>query len=356
MIRAAAAGEVVARLGTALGLPPTGAAVDLVRPALRRASYNLGTTTAAELVRYVAEPLTGLGVGREVVEIAFDDAVVYGDLIETPRTSEDPWDAPPRVIRPAPPCYVARPDGTVVVLGVSGDLPSALTAELDALIDRDGPVRILRGHDDPSLPVRLEGVGFLRIPEAVWLREPRRETAVDHVAAWRGRLTATSADPGGVPNLEIVDPSAKPTFYAGRWRPPRSDEAGLRVARRPRRYGSPAWCAALFEAGVAMRILEFEPEDPRTSPRDLAWRLQAAIDAARGTPQRARRVAEGSASRLDLFSPLPSFAERRLALVGRKTTGGGRLFGYVLCDEAVAAEAAALAATMWIETRDEGAD
>jgi hypothetical protein len=51
------------------------------------------------------------------------------------------------------------------------------------------------------------------------------------------------------------------------------------------------------------------------TPRDEAWRLQAAIDAHQGTPQVYRVRSENERTVIDVFSPLPSWAERQFLVV-----------------------------------------
>ena len=88
--------------------------------------------------------------------------------------------------------------------------------------------------------------------------------------------------------------------------------------------------------------------DDRQRPCDLAWRIQAAFDAAAGAPQRLRTVAAGASVDLELFSPIPAFAERRLAVKGDKVARPRCLFAYTLPASQVALELAELADKLWL--------
>ena len=91
---------------------------------------------------------------------------------------------------------------------------------------------------------------------------------------------------------------------------------------------------------------------------DAAWRLQAAIDSLAGRPQRfaMRPASHEGASVLDLFSPLPSWAQRRLDVIGMPIMRSrGALFSYALPTVEVSEEIAFLQEMMWmVERRNEG--
>ena len=112
-------------------------------------------------------------------------------------------------------------------------------------------------------------------------------------------------------------------YYRRRWREPGPTDSGDFVARRPQAYGADLWSAVRLENGVATRIFQLPVDDPVVPARDEAWRLQLAIDAERGFPQRyaAEPFAGGGSSVVKFFSPIPGFAERYLQLVGMPLGG-----------------------------------
>ena len=72
-----------------------------------------------------------------------------------------------------------------------------------------------------------------------------------------------------------------------RWREVRAD-SGRFVARRDQAYGSNLWCYVELSNGEPQRLLDFPLAGSRWRGCDEAWRLQMAIDAQRGAPQRFR--------------------------------------------------------------------
>jgi hypothetical protein len=348
MIRTLTPDALAAATGVALGITGDCAPIELIKPALRRAAFYLAPASRAELIRFAAEPLEALGVDRDTVEEALDELIIYGDLLEMRRLQNDPWDAPISVIRPAPPSFVERGGGLLVILGVAGELPSALTPDLENRVNALGPVRTLKAGGDEDLAKRLESLGLARLPEAAWLRTPKIESAPAHVGDWKERLAHIAPTPGGVPNLEILDPSRRIRFYKGRWISPSTKTEGLRLARRAQDYGAPLWTIAEFQGGVALKVIDLYQDDDRQRPYDLGWRFQAALDATLGHPQEVgvRRLDKRVA--LDFFSPLPAFAERRLALVGMKTSDQSSLFSFEMTDQMANVELAALQETLWM--------
>lgn len=342
-------------LDTATILPTAYAALgsgastaDLLAQALRRASALLAPASAGDLLRFVWEPLDELGIDRPTVEAALEDRISYGDILEMRRLDSDPWDAPERVLRPAPPAYVHRTNGDYILLGVAGALASPLTPELEARVASLDGVRVLRPGPGEQLEAHLHLLGLVKLSEQAWLRLPDREDAAAHLSRWSERLHPVS--PGGLvmDGIELLDPGRSARYYRGRWVAPDPSTEGLRIARRPQLYGAALWSLLEFAAGRAVGWLDFNADRDGQRPFDVAWRLQAAIDAQRGVPQEVRITRVGDRIRLDFFSPLPGFAERRLALVGDKQPGDRSLFGFLLDDEAVKEEIASLEALLWM--------
>lgn len=329
-------------------------ATDLVKPALRRALFLLAPCSRADLTRFVAEPLAPLSIARETVEIALEELIVYGDALEMRKLASDPWDSPSSVLRPAPPSFVQREDGTIIVLGVAGDHPSALTPDLQARVVQSGPVRVLRVSGDGELSAHLRLLGLTPLSDQAWLRTPKIETAASHHQEWVRKLESVRESASGIDALEILDPDRTPRFYAGRWREPSGTTSGVVLARRPQLYGARLWSIAQFSHGICRRLLDVYEDDERQRPCDIAWRFQAAVDALNGRPQEVRVRHVGPFSSLDFFSPLPAFAERRLALVGVKKPGERCLFSFEMDAVGVEAELAALQTNLWMRpARDE---
>lgn len=353
MMRTLSPSELLSCTGQGLGIAAAAANSQLLKPALRRAAHILAPAARSDLVRFVAEPLGPLGAQREAVDTALEEMIIYGDILAMRRQPLDDWGAPAEVLRPAPPTFVRRSNGEFIILGVAGDHPTALSQELEALVIDDGMVRRLPS-DGGDLSAHLRLLGLAQLSEQAWLRTPQPETPTTHCARWRTRLDAAPPLDHAVGGLEILDGTRDPRYYRGRWTAAAGQD-GMFVARRPQLYGAPLWSLAHLEQGQARRLIDLYADDDRQRPCDLAWRLQAALDAERATPQRARvRRTEATAS-LDLFSPLPAFAERRLALVASKAAGVQCLYSYTLPTTRLAEEIGALRSLLWMAVDEDDA-
>src|SRR5438445_8548354 len=126
---------------------------------------------------------------------------------------------------------------------------------------------------------------------------------------------------GEVPGLMILDPTTAPTYYRGRWRPPRR-ESGRFVARREQSYGADLWAYVELHDGEVTNLIDFPTETRAPDARgcDEAWQLQMAIDAKNGRGQQFRLRASPPSGTIivDLFSPIPRWARRRFDALGEE--------------------------------------
>ena len=102
--------------------------------------------------------------------------------------------------------------------------------------------------------------------------------------------------------------------------------------------------------------MDLPVEGPLAKPWDEAWRLQSAIDCLAGRPQqvRVRMSAEEGETLMDFFSPVPSWAQRYLEILGVKIGGQrGTLFSYRLSETECEAALRFLGATLWIARQTE---
>ena len=351
MMRAVTPSEALDAIGTS-----SGGTVDdpqtCIKQALRRAVYWLAPASSTDIVRFVAKPLEPLGIDRPAIEAMLDDLLVYGDVLEMHKLTTDPWHAPDVVLRPAPPTFVQRSDGSIILLGIAGDQPTPLTPDLAAKVDERGPVRRLVVPGELAIASHLRLLGIVQISEATWLRTPAKETAATHLDRSTQRLAQVPFEAAAIPNLEILDPSRPVRYYPGRWRTPDDGTCGAFLARRPRRYGSNLWSIAEFSNGESHRLLDLRDDSDRQRSCDIGWRFQAARDAVDGHPQELRVCRGGDFAEFDFFSPLPAFAERRLALVGHKSNKQGCLFSYIIPLQNAAAETQALCDMLWMRALD----
>lgn len=352
-MRSLSPSDLLLSAGDGLGVSDPIGIGPLLKPALRRAAHILAPAARGDLVRFVAEPLATFGDQRDAVESALDEMIVYGDILAMRRQSLDDWGAPDEVLRPAPPTFVRRSNGEFIILGGAGDHPTALSRELEALLVDDGMVRRLAVQgEDISTHLRL--LGFAQLSEQAWLRTPQLESAASHLAPWQAKLDAAPTLDHAVDGLDVLDGARDPVYYRGRWTAP-GTQNGTFIARRPQLYGAPLWSLVSLDQGRARHLIDLYADDDRQRPCDLAWRIQAALDAERNTPQRARIRRGAASASIELFSPLPAFAERRLALSATKGVGNQCLYSYSVPNARLAEEVGALRTLMWMAIDEEDA-
>jgi hypothetical protein len=336
------------RVGSAVG---DGLRSRTIAQALRRACYVLAPCSRSDLGRGVSTSFAGLGGDEEQVRVEVDGILeallVYGDLLEMRSSDADGWRTSDFVLRPAPPTFVKRSDGSIVILGVAGDEITPLTGDMTSQVVGRGVLRTLEARADFDLAGFLKESGLVEISERSWLRNPRQESAASYAAAWLRRLAdqpASHAD-----DVRILDGARAADFYAGRWAEP-AGRTGVFVARRGQRYGSELWCLVQLDNGAVRRFLDFVSIGDRVRPCDVAWRVQMAFDASAAKPQTASvRSVSGGVAILDFFSPLPSWAERRLTVSGTKVDRDRCLLSYSLPSARLATDLEFLKNFLWLE-------
>lgn len=347
------------RVARRLGLDPTvhdAFTPEATAEALRRAAALLCPATPGEIVdavKGVLVPLAGPdSVNREELVTQIDLLIANGDLLELRQSGERTT----RLVYLGPPSFVSKVSGQYLLLGVRPEGQPLLDEELSERVDREGHLRFVT-LDPATGPALLKAAGLQELRAERWLRHPRALAAVDHLAALRLRLAA-ALEAGAVVGLEILDPARPVQYYRGRWRSLERTDSGDFVGRRPQAYGAAAWCFVRVLDGRPTRLLDLPAEDAAAHARDEAWRLQAAIDAARGTPQR-HRLRHGPGNNattiLDLFGPVPSWVARQLDLVATPVERSmGSLISYRLAEAAIPTATKLLADMLWMRPRDEG--
>jgi hypothetical protein len=242
-----------------------------------------------------------------------------------------------------------------IIVGIAGDHPSPLTQTLQDRITDDGRVRRLKPLPGEDLGAHLQLLGLLPFSEQAWLRAPVVETSAAHLTRWKSVLANAGPSSTTIEGLSILDPSRDVHFYNGRWRNADSHSSGVFVARRPKVYGAALWSFVDLQAGTVRKIIDLHDDGDRQTPHDLAWRLQMAIDAERGVHQAFRITPSAHQVAIELFSPLPAFAERRLALIGERVKPArGALLGYSIPAEVATIEISQLKALLWMTEYSRG--
>jgi len=350
MIQRLTPADVLERAARSLALGgPTVSPESLAAQALRRAVSALAPCSRAEALRFVRQPLDGLmAVGGDWYEDLLDALIAFGDVLEVTPQDQDAWRTGRLVLRPAPPSFVRRANGDLIIVGVAGDQPTALLGELAERLEHRGPLRTVRQPLPAGAVDLLKALGLIELPETAWLRAPVTASAQGYSELSRGEVLKTPVATAPLDELSLIDPGRPVTFYSGRWRPPASGDTGVFVARRQQLFGLRPWCLVELERGEPRRLHDLVATDNRERPCDLAWRIQAAFDASAGKPQQVKVARTPSAVELEFFSPLPAFAERRLVVKGEKSARAGCLFAYTLPPAAATDELAALSEKLWL--------
>jgi len=323
---------------------------------LRRAASFLCPATPRQLVDAVLEVSRPLGANdaptRDEVMEHLDLLIASGDLLELRQEAGQST----RLLFLGPPSYVECEPGKYLLLGIRPFGGSLVGSELGQQVRYEGHTRTIEVEVEAA-PIRFAALGLHEISPGWWTAQPRRLAAAKLVEQLRGRLAA--ARPAGeIEGLHVLDPTTSVRYYRGRWRAPVPSDSGDFVARRPQAYGADLWCFVRLSDGAPQCLVDLPIDNPAAPARDEAWRLQAAIDATLGRPQRYRaRAGGGPASDwiVDVFSPLPGWAERHLELAGLAVQRvAGSLFSYRVAVGAVPGVVELLTDMLWMQAAPEG--
>lgn len=317
---------------------------------LRRAASFMCPTNPSRLVDAVlaaVRPLSDDDLRRDEVADLLDLLIASGDLLELRQEMEGRM---VRLIYLGPPSYIERAPGTYMLLGVRPFGAWLVNPELAAKATREGQTRVIE-LDPATASETLKAAGLQRLDRQRWVASPSVETAGSLVRRTSERLDV-SGEGGDIEGLQILDPTRPVRHYRRRWREPVSADSGDFVARRPQAYGADLWSAVRLQDGVATKVFQFPVDDPVLPARDEAWRLQLAIDAELGRPQRyaVEHGAVGGSNVIRFFSPIPGFAERYLQLVGMPlAVTSGALFAFRVPEGAMPDLSQLLTELLWLE-------
>lgn len=351
-MRALSPTEVHARSVEALGLDPSLldlSSVEAIACALRRAAGFLCPCPERTLIRAVFSSLQGLSDDaeelRNVVGENLEQLIIHGDLLEL-------HDADGRaLIYTAPPSFVRRRSGAIMLLGVAPDNVSPLPDEIECHIQFINHVRILDVGVGIDTGDRLSELGLIELPDSTWLKLPKKETSAEYLARMDNILFGASPA-GNVSGLILLDSKLPVQYYRGRW-VEFTNQTGRFVGRRSQAYGAKLWCYVEISQGRSIRLVDFPLSGNSWRGCDEAWRLQAAIDYKRDAPQlfRVRPGPKGS-QLIDFFSPIPMWARRRWDAVGELSPSSACLFSYKFSEKEIGEELNFAKDHLWlVETR-----
>jgi len=348
-----AAENVIAQCRTVLGLPSGGRVNDVLLTAILRWSAGaLCPCSPVTLRAALLESLQHLDSeeGLEArIDAAIEDLVVVGDLLELGDVVAEDASVKGTWIFAAPPSFIVRPNGRVFLSGIVRDQDTFLPQSLASRIRHETFARIMAPREGEDLPGELRGHGLRQLSESVWLKHPRDVPALDMLAVMERRL-ASQLPCGTVRELQILAPARPVTYYRGRWTTP-TDQSGTFLARRPQDYGAPIWCLAALEHGIPVKLQDLPLKRDRWRGCDAAWHIQMAIDYCRGQPQLYRRRKVDEDVRLDFFSPLPQWSQRRLIVFGTPVPRENSLFSFRLPQSEAKTEERFLQNKLWLASR-----
>ena len=354
-MRQLSAAAVHAQKVAELGLDPGAldlTSVEAISGALRRVASFLCPCTAPTLVRGVVRPLRGLvddlATSKDLVEDTLEAMVAHGDFLEHRDIEGEPGYGATSLLYAAPAGFVARESGTVFLLGMASDQPTAVPDALEARIEYVNHLRRLTPGPGEDLRSELRQIGVIEISYSGWLRFPPRETCAQRVAR-ADRLLDAAQPSRDVPGLLLLDPTRGVRYYRGRWAEPHA-QSGRFVARRSQAHGADLWCYLELTDGNPERLVDLAAEGSRWRGCDEAWHLQMAIDAQRGEPQRFRTRPGPEGTRImEFFSPVPMWARRRWNAVAEPVSASGGLFAYRLAEAELAEETRFARETLWLD-------
>lgn len=323
---------------------------------LRRAASFLCPATPRQLTDAVLEALCPLSrtdaPTRDEIMETLDLLIASGDLLELRQEVGQST----RLLFLGPPTYVEREPGQYLLLGIRPFGDPLVDSELGQQIQYNRHIRTIEVEAETA-SARFATMGLQKISRDRWTARPSRRAAADLTDHLRRRLVA-ARHAGDVEGLLVLDPVTPVRYYRGRWRAPKSGDSGEFVARRPQAYGADLWCYVRLSNGAPERLIDLPIDNPAAPGRDEAWRLQAAIDATLGHPQRyrARTVSDAESARVvDLFSPLPGWAERHLELVSLPIQRSpGSLVSYRVTEGAIPDVIELLTDMLWMQPAHEG--
>jgi len=317
-----------------LGLDPTKydlLSVEVLAAILRRNASYTCPTTPSQLISSAVNPLRGLGCDieelREVVERTLQAMIAYGDLIESKEFAGLEENGR-MLLYAAPSNFILRDNGNFMLSGIVSSNFSPLPPEIAQRIECIEHLRMIRPSTDSDLKTHLLELGFSELTMKKWLRTPKQTNPTQLVAKINDFLIKSTSSPE-IPGLEILDSTKPVTYYKGRWVKP-TNLTGEYVARRDQAWGSKLWSYVQINNGKAEHIIDFPVEYCEWNAWDEAWYLQMAIDASYGNPQlfRIEQITDNKAE-IKLFSPIPTWAQRRLDIMGEPKKLPGCLIGYI---------------------------
>lgn len=294
-------------------------------------------------------PLEVVASLEEEVSDAFEDLVAIGDLLELSNVLVEGAEEKPRWMFCAPPSFVRRGSGRLYVFGVAPDDAVFLPSELRARLHRTGALRYFEDTDGACLR-ELRGLGLREIRSEDWLVKQRAMSPEAYIAQYSQHLVTAGIN-GALEKAVILTSPAEAKAYRDRWVEP-TNESGVFILRVPQLYGEPLWYYSRLREGKVERSLLLPAIDHKERASDAAWRLQLAVDAQAGRPNRYRLQEADGGYLLTFKFPLPLQARRRLTLLGSRQAQPGYVTAFWIPASELAQEQSFLRECFWLHAEE----
>lgn len=295
--------------------------IEVLSALVRRTAGLLCPCTRRRVLKNVIQSLDGVIPNHENLKDEVDEIInmliAHGDLIEHNDITRGSTRSELILLNTAPLTFIRRDSGACVLLGVSPDDRPLLPEFLQEKIQYNNITRVIAADAFPDVSKHLLDIGYMELPYKAWVKCPPSHTPGNHIASMHSHLMSSITNATDViEGLEILNSSTDVEYYPARWVIPKG-HTGHFIGRRPQAYGSKLWCYVELADGKPRRFLDLPLPGSRWRGCDEAWHLQAAIDASNGRPQHYKiRDDVDDFKILDLFSPIPSWAQRRWVIMG----------------------------------------
>lgn len=262
------------------------------------------------------------------IDRAIEATYVAGDLLELSQVAVADDMTPGTWVFAAPPSFVSRSEGVFHIFGLGTEDPTPLPSALRTRLRQVGANRLLEAEPGEDTRTMLLDAGFREQSIDVWLKLPKKESPREYLKRVTSLLSAKGSC-GEIEQLRIFDADQQARSYRQKWVQP-AHQTGRFVCRRAQAFGTNLWGYVELSDGKPMRLMDLPMTGSRYRGCDDGWRLQMAIDAASGHPQRysLREVDAGAALAFDF--PLPMWVTRRLETVGRRVANSEALLEYLV--------------------------
>ena len=331
--------------------------IEVLSCLVRRTSGLLCPCSRKMILRTVLQSLDGvvpdIGDMKDKVDEIIDMLVAHGDLLEHNEITMEEITRSEIILNRAPLSFVKRDSGTCVLLGIAPDDRPVLPDFLQEQIQYNNFTRMITAEAVSDISKYLSDLGFLELTFKAWIKCPPSVAPEKHIAFMNDNLMSSIANTTEmIEGVRILDLSTAVDYYPARWFTPNEEHTGRFIGRRPQAYGADLWCYIELASGKPRRFLDLPLPGSRWRGCDEAWYLQTAIDASQGKPQH-YKIRDGASDYkiFELFSPIPSWAQRRWNMVGKSVQNRNCLLSFQFLSNEIEEEIRFAKEHLWLSEK-----